>query len=367
MKFNVPRATLLAPLQQVIGVVEKRQTLPILSNVLLKLDEGWIELTGTDMEIQLVARTQTETGVTGSVTAPARKLLDILRLLPELSSIQVECREDRFSIRCGSGRYSLATLPVEHYPAFDSGAYELEASIPAETLRRALNKTLFAMAQQDVRYYLNGVLLDLEGATLRTVASDGHRLSLYEEDMGTPFPGNRQAIIPRKGVLELARLLTEADDTLTLRLATNTIAVDLGGISFSAKLIEGRYPDFRRVLPTELNRAYTVNRDELKGGLTRVSVLSGEKIKTVSLEVEDDATLVLKSHNPEQEDAEERLTVDMEGGGVAAGFNAGYLLDAINNVDSGQVRLSFTESANCCLVEDADDKRFKSIVMPMRL
>lgn len=367
MKFNVPRATLLAPLQQVIGVVEKRQTQPILSNILLRLDENGIELTGTDTEIQLVARTQADTGTTGTVTAPARKLLDILRLLPELSTVQVECKEDRFNIRCGGGRYSLATLPVDHYPAFDSGTYEFEASIPADTLRRALSKTLFAMAQQDVRYYLNGVLIDLEGATLRTVASDGHRLALYEEDMGTPFDGNRQAIIPRKGVLELARLLAEADDTVTLRIAPNTITVDLGDIRFSAKLIEGRYPDFRRVLPNELNRSYTAERDELKGALTRVSVLSGEKLKTISLEVGNDAAMVLKSHNPEQEDAEERLTIEMQGEGVAAGFNASYLLDAINNIDSGRAKLSFPASANSCLVEDAEDSRFKFIVMPMRL
>ena len=367
MKFTIPRETLLTPLQQVVGVIEKRQTMPILSNVLMTFGEGWIELTGTDLEIQLVARAQTDMTVSGSVTVPAKKLLDIIRLLPDRSPLQIECKEDRFSIRCGGGRYTLATLPVENYPAFDSGASELEVLVPADALRTALDKTMFAMAQQDVRYYLNGILLDLEGATLRTVSSDGHRLALYQETFEAPFASNRQVIIPRKGVQELARLLADADDTLTIRIAPNTIGVDLGAISFSAKLVEGRFPDFRRVLPSELNRFYKVDRDELKRALTRVSVLSDEKIKTISLEISDDGVMQLKTHKSEQEDAEEQLSVDAEGGGVSVGFNAHYLLDAVNNVDSDVAKLSFTESASSCLIEDAVDTRFKSIVMPMRL
>lgn len=367
MKFSIARETLLTPLQQVIGVVEKRQTQPILSNVLLRLGDGQLELTGTDLEVQLVARVGVESTDEGAITVPARKLLDIFRLLPERSQVTLERREDRLAIRGGSSRFSLTTLPVENYPAFDSGATELEVAIPSETLRLALDKTTFAMAQQDVRYYLNGLLLDLEGSTLRTVASDGHRLAVFQEVQASAFTSNRQIIVPRKGILELSRLLGDADDTLIIQISPNTVRVNLGTVSFSAKLVEGRFPDYQRVMPRDLNRIYQIDRDAFRGALSRVSVLSSEKQKSISLEVEDNGEMVLKGQNSEQEEAEERLTVAAEGGEVSVGFNAAYLLDAIGHVASETVRLSFTVAANSCLIEDTVDQRFQYVVMPMRL
>ena len=368
MKFSIARETLLTPLSRVIGVVEKRQTLPILSNVLIRLQDGQLELTGTDLEVQLVARVAVSSGEDGAVTVPARKLLDIFRLLPDNSEVKVETREDRVGIRCGSSRFSLTTLPVDNYPAFDSGATELEAAVPSETLRLALEKTQFAMALQDVRYYLNGLLLDLEGSTLRTVASDGHRLALFQEVLPTPFVSNRQIIIPRKGIQELSRLLGDADDTVIIQISPNTVRVDLGTVSFSAKLIEGRYPHYQRVIPTELNRRYRADKELLRGALSRVSLLSIEKQKSISLEVEGEGkVMVLKSQNTEHEEAEERLDIEAEGGGVSVGFNAGYLQEAITHADSEHVWLSFTQAANSCLVEDVTDQRYKFVVMPMRL
>ncbi len=367
MKFSIARETLLTPLQQVIGVIEKRQTQPILSNVLLRLGDGLLELTGTDLEVQLVARVEVEPGDAGAITVPARKLLDIFRLLPERSQVNLEHRDDRLTLRGGSSRFSLSTLPVENYPAFDSGSTELEVSITSECLRIALDKTTFAMAQQDVRYYLNGLLLDFEGSTLRTVASDGHRLALFQEVQSAPFASNRQIIVPRKGVQELARLLGDADDTLSIQISPNTVRVNLGAVSFSAKLIEGRFPDYQRVMPRDLNRSYQIDKEALRGALSRVSVLSAEKQKSISLEVDEAGEMILKSQNSEHEEAEERLTVTAEGGAVAVGFNAAYLLDAIGHVTSETVRLSFTAAANSCLVEDTVDHRFKYVVMPMRL
>jgi DNA polymerase-3 subunit beta len=367
MKFTIARETLLTPLQQVIGVIEKRQTLPILSNVLLKLADGQLELTGTDLEVQLVTRTTVETGGDGAVTVPARKLLDICRLLPDKSTISVECREDRFAIRCGSSRFNLSTLPADNYPEFDTGTSELEVAVPAASLSRALEKTTFAMAQQDVRYYLNGLLLDLDGRMLRTVASDGHRLAVFESPLELDADSGRQIIIPRKGVLELGRLLGEGEETVTVQIAPNTVRVNLGAVSFAAKLIEGRFPDFQRVMPRDLARVIWVDKDIFKAALTRVSVLSNEKYKSIAMEVDEEAVMSLKAQNPEHEEAEERVPVQLEGAGLSVGFNAAYLLDAINNVDSARVRLSFTENANSCLIEDSEDSRFKFIVMPMRL
>jgi DNA polymerase-3 subunit beta len=366
MKFTIVREDLLAPLQQVVGVVERKQTLPILSNVLLKLDEQQLELTGTDLEVQLVTRTGVDTGESGTVTVPARKFLDICRLLPDKSTVKVEARQDRFAITCGSSRFNLSTLPAENYPEFDAGIPEVEFAVPAKHLRRALEKTMFAMAQQDVRYYLNGLLLDLGGRTLRSVASDGHRLSFFEETLEEESDGSRQIIVPRKGILELNRLLGDDIESVTVQIAPNNLRVNLGALSFAAKLIEGRFPDYQRVMPRELTRTILADKNLFKGALTRVSVLSNEKYKGISLEV-DENTMCLKAQNPEHEEAEERFPVELTGNSISVGFNATYLLDALNNVDSEQVRLSFPDSSNSCLIEDCEDSRFKFIVMPMRL
>ena len=367
MKFNIPRESLLAPLQQVIGVIDKRQTMPILSNVLLKLADGQLEFTGTDLEVELVSRAAVESSDSGRVTVPARKLLDLCRLLPERSALSVECKDERFALRCGKSRFSLSTMPAENYPEFDRGTPELELTIPVSALRTALDKTMFAMAVQDVRYYLNGLLLDLDRGSLRTVASDGHRLAVFEEHLDFDVGVARQLIIPRKGVQELARLLGDFDETLTLEVSPNTARIRHANLSFAVKLIEGRFPDIQRVMPRELVRQYGLAKDELRGALTRVAVLSTDKMKTISLTVTEDEELVLQSQNPEHEEAEERLAVAAEGGGIAVGFNAAYLLEALNHVDSEEVRLSFPETANACLVEDVEDTRFRFIVMPMRL
>jgi len=367
MKFTITRENLLTPLQQVVGVVERRQTLPILSNVLLKLSDESLELTGTDLEVQLVTKAAVEGGDPGAVTVPARKFLDICRLLPDRSMVNIECRQEKFAIRCGSSRFNLSTLPAENYPEFDAGTPEVEVSVPRNCLRRALEKTVFAMAQQDVRYYLNGLLLDLGGQVLRAVSSDGHRLAFFEATLETGPVESRQIIVPRKGVLELNRLLGEGEDAVSIQIAPNNLRVDLGAVSFAAKLIEGRFPDYQRVMPRELTRVVLVDKAAFKGALTRVSVLSNEKYRGVSMEVGADGAMCLKAQNPEHEEAEERFPVELEGEDISVGFNASYLLDAINNVDSERVKLSFTESGNSCLIEDCEDGQFKFIVMPMRL
>ncbi len=366
MKFTISRENLLAPLQQVVGVIEKRQTLPILSNVLIRLADNRLEFTGTDLEVQLVTHSVTDSGEDGQITVPARKLLDICRLLPDGSSVNVECGADKLSIKSGRSRFSLSTLPADNYPAFDISSPEAEIGLSSRILKKAMEKTLYAMALQDVRYYLNGLLLDLDGALLRTVSSDGHRLAVYEEPLeGVDLPP-RQVIIPRKGVMELYRLLGDQDELITLQIAPNNIRVLMGDASFSAKLIEGRFPDFRRVMPRDISKTIHIGKDVFKSALTRVAVLSTEKIKGVSLEVSE-GLMNLQAQNPEHEEAEEELEVRLEGEGLSVGFNAAYLLDAINNVDADEVRLSFTDAANSCLIEDPQNQKYKFIVMPMRL
>lgn len=371
MKFTIAREAILAPLMQVSGVIEKRQTLPVLGNVLIKLSDGILEMTGTDLEVQLIARTAIDGATDGAVTVPARKLLDICRLLPDQSLLDFEARDDRFNLRSGKSRFNLSTLPADAYPEFDSGSAEFTCSIPASQLRLAMDKTMFAMAQQDVRYYLNGLYLEIDGAVLRAVASDGHRLAYFEDRLpdDAPRSGSCQIIVPRKGVLELARLIGDSDESIDLTVGTNSLRAKLGSLTFAAKLIEGRYPDYQRVMPKDFDRSIEADRDELRGALTRVAVLYNEKFKSITVDIGIDGKMALSAQNPDQEQAEEALDVDFAGAEepISVGFNALYLLDAINRVEAVRLRMSFTPSANSCLVEDQGDNRYRFVVMPMRL
>ena len=368
MKFSIVRENLLPPLQQVVSVIERKQTLPILSNVLLRLEEDRLFLTGTDLELQMVTQTTVEAGESGQITLPARKFLDICRLLPEKSLVKIKIDEDRAELSCSASRFNLATLPAENYPQFDSGTVDLTFQVPAPLLKKALDKTMFAMAVQDHRYFLNGLLLEIDGKNLRTVASDGHRLSYFHDALDNEtLQESRQIIIPRKGITELHRLLGDSTDQLTFRISANTVQAELGHFSFSAKLIEGRYPDYQRVIPREVAHTVMAERMPLKAALTRVSVLSNEKHKGLSLEVTDQQRLCIKAQNPEHEEAEDQLAIESTGNGFKVGFNFSYLLDAINNVDSDQVKLSLPGGCTNCRVEDTGDSRFIFVVMPMRL
>ena len=367
MRFQISREMLLAPLSALTGVVERRHTLPVLANILMRLDDDALEMTASDCEVQLVTRQAVEVFESGSATVPARKFLDIIRLLPDESLITLEVTSDRCLIRSGSSRFNLATLPVESYPAFDHGNADLEFELPAMMLRTALEKTAFAIAQQDVRYYLRGVLIDLEGAVLRTVASDGHRLAVFHEVMPTGFAVDHQIIVPRKGVLELCRLLGEYEGEVRLEASSNALRVQMGSVSFSTKLIEGRYPDYRRVFPPSFASTLHVARDLFRGALSRVGLITTEKQRSIRLETLSSTELMLSGHNTEQDDAEERLEAHLEGQPIASGFNAQYLSEAISHVSGSDLRISFSPEGNSCLVEDPDDPRYRCVVMPMRL
>jgi DNA polymerase-3 subunit beta len=370
MKLSISKENLLGPLQQVVGVVERRQTMAILSNVLLRTVEDRLLITGTDLEVQMIASAPAEISEQGEVTVPARKLLDICRSLADSAELKFEYLHDKISLQAGKSRFTLATLPAENYPAFDAAAgFDIAIDIPASMLSRALNKTLFAMAQQDVRYYLNGLMLELNEGVLRAVASDGHRLSLCEQSFVNADDSHafRQIIVPRKGVLELQRLLSnEADDALlTFELSSNNLCVTLGPVVFFAKLIDGRFPDFRRVLPKEIKWLLKIDRQEIKAALTRVSILSNDKFRGIHLSLAENL-LSLAAQNPEHEEAQEELTVEYAGKPFSVGFNVSYLLDAINNVDSTEVLFLFPEDAHSCVIQDAATHDFKFIVMPIR-
>jgi len=364
MKFTAEREDLLAALQAAIGVVERRQTMPILANVLLGAKEGQVAVTATDLEVELVAHAAVKVAAEGATTVPGRKLLDICRSLPEKSTIHFAQEGDRAVIRAGKSRFALSTLPAGEFPVVEEMNVQQTMEVPQPDLKRLLDRTHFSMAQQDVRYYLNGMLLESDGKMLRTVATDGHRLALCEIDLPTKGKG-QQIIIPRKGVLELQRLLG-SDGTLELTVGTNHIRVQIGDIRFTSKLIDGRFPEYGRVIPANPPRVVTADREVLRGALQRTSILSNEKYRGIRLSLKGSA-LTIQAHNPEQEEAEEEVEVQYDGEDLEVGFNVNYLMDAIAAIDGSEVEVGLSDGNSSCLIKAPGSTGCRYVVMPMRL
>ena len=364
MKFSAERESLLAALQSVIGVVERRQTMPILANLLLVANGGKLSITATDLEVELVASAEIKPGSDGRVTVPGRKLLDICRSLPEGVTLTLSQDGDRMTVKAGKSRFVLSTLPAADFPVIDELQHQQKFAIAQADLRRLLDKTHFSMAQQDVRYYLNGMLLETDGKMLRTVATDGHRLALCEMDLPSKAAG-QQVIVPRKGVLELQRLLgTEGDAEVTI--GSNHIRVQIGDVRFTSKLIDGRFPEYGRVIPTAPPRTVVADREVLRAALQRTSILANEKYRGIRLALKKNQ-LTLQAHNPEQEEAEEQVEVNYRGDDLEVGFNVGYLLDAIAAIDGSEVELGVTDGNSSCLVRSPGASSARYVVMPMRL
>lgn len=367
MKLEAKREELLKPLQYVIGVVERRQTLPVLSNVLVVAQGEELTLTATDMEVELAARAVLPISEAGETTLPARKLLDILRALPEGVAVFLAVDGDRATLRAGRSRFSLATLKAAEFPAQEELPFAGSVRLPQRALKMLIERTHFAMAQQDVRYYLNGLLLDIQGNRLRAVATDGHRLALCEVETETdPAALAQQLIVPRKGIQELLRLVLDSDAETILRIGTNHIQAGLEDIRFTSKLIDGKFPDYQRVVPKEGERAIVADRLTLRNALARAAILSSEKYRGVRLQA-DQGLLRIQAHNPEQEEAEEEMEVEHAGGALEIGFNVTYLLDALGALAGESVRLSFTDASSSCLIQDPAGGHSKYVVMPMRL
>ena len=364
MKFSAAREALLKPLQAVIGVVERRQTMPILSNVLIVARDGQVSITATDLEVELVAVADVETQSGGEITVSGRKLLDICRALPDGSGIDVGVSGEKLTVKSGRSRFNLATLPAAEFPVVEDIKSSQMISVSQEALGRLIEKTHFSMAQQDVRYYLNGMLLETGGGHLRAVATDGHRLALCQAQVDGSKE-EQQVIVPRKGVLELQRLLTGEGD-LNLELGANHVRIQLDGIRFTSKLIDGRFPEYERVIPKESSNELKADRGSFKGALQRTAILSNEKYRGIRLVIRDSG-VVLQAHNPEQEEAEEELEVEYSGEDIEIGFNVNYLLDALGAVEGDEVTLSVQDSNSSCLIRQPGNNDAKFVVMPMRL
>lgn len=368
--IKTERDSLLGPLQSVSGIVEKRHTLPILSNVLLEKKGDRLTFLATDIEIQITTVTDGAKGdADGAVTVGARKLQDILRSLPEGSEVSLTLEEKRLLLRAGKSRFSLQTLPAEDFPRMSvSDGDSRKIVVSQKAFRNLLGQTQFAMAAQDVRYYLNGLLLLVDGAELRAVATDGHRLayaSMGLED-AVEGPGRFEMILPRKTVLELNRLLPDNDDPLQIEFGNNQVRFQFGGINLISKLIDGKFPDYERVIPATLKNVVKIERTELLRSMVRAAILTNEKFRGVRLMLTG-GNLKIMAANAEQEEAQEELEVDYAGDPVDVGFNVGYLLDVLNNCDEAFVEWGFNDANSSALLTVPGNDRFKYVVMPMRI
>ncbi len=365
MKFSISRDALVKPLNLVAGVVERRQTLPILSNVLLSLNGSQLSLTGTDLEVELVGRVEVEGGAEdGEITVPARKLVDICKSLPDGSKIEFSLDSGKAMVRAGRSRFTLSTLPASEFPSVEEGGGDLTLEVPQSVIKRLIERTAFAMAQQDVRYYLNGMLLELKAGRLRMVATDGHRLALCTASDAVSV-GDASVIVPRKGILELSRLL-DADESLKLVIGSNHIRAANHQFTFTSKLVDGKFPEYERVLPKSADKTIVGERLELRQAFTRTAILSNEKYRGVRLKLSAD-TLDITANNPEQEQAEEVVAVEYQGDELEVGFNVSYLLDVLSVLDGDKIRLSLSDSASSALLEEAEEGDSLYVVMPMRL
>jgi len=367
MHFTIQREALLKPLQLVAGVVERRQTLPVLSNVLLVVEGQNLSLTGTDLEVELVGRVALEDiAEPGEITVPARKLMDICKSLPSDALIDVRLDEQKLVVKAGRSRFTLSTLPANDFPTVEEGPGSLNFTLPQAKLRRLIERTSFAMAQQDVRYYLNGMLLEVSANVLRAVATDGHRLAMCSMTAGIEQVDRHQVIVPRKGILELARLLTEQDGEVAIVLGQHHIRATTGDFTFTSKLVDGKFPDYERVLPKGGDKLVVGDRQVLREAFSRTAILSNEKYRGIRLLLAS-GTLKIQANNPEQEEAEEEVAVDYTGAGLEIGFNVSYLLDVLGVMTTDQVRLILSDSNSSALVQEAENDESAYVVMPMRL
>ncbi|WP_018714703.1 DNA polymerase III subunit beta [Brachymonas chironomi] len=365
--FKAPQAQVLSALQSVAGIVERRHTLPILANVLLRKQDDMLQLITSDLEIQI--RTVAELGGDAgefSTTVGARKLIDILRTMPADQIVTLESSQNKLILKGGKSKFTLQSLPAEDFPLVQEAAnFGPQFSVPQKVLKQLLSQVSFAMAVHDIRYYLNGILFVAEGNKLSLVATDGHRLAFASATLESEVP-KQEVILPRKTVLELQRLLSDADGAIDMQFAGNQAKFSFGGMEFVSKLVEGKFPDYNRVIPRDHRNLVTLGRAPLLAALQRTAILTSEKFKGVRLNF-DNATLRIACNNAEQEEAVDELDIDYAGNPIEIGFNVTYLMDVLGNMGQDMVQIALQDNNSSALVTIPDNDQFKYVVMPMRI
>jgi len=368
MKFSILREDILKPLQTIIGVVERRQTLPVLSNILMVVKDNGLSMTTTDLEVEMVAKTALQDAESGETTVPARKFVDICRALPDGASVTVtlDTEKEKVTVKSGKSRFTLATLPVSDFPGVDEVSEQYSLEIPQGELKRLIEKTHFAMAQQDVRYYLNGLLLEISKGMVRTVATDGHRLAMCSYECDANPADTLQLIVPRKGIMELVKLLEDSNEPVKLQVGNNHIRISLNEFIFTSKLIDGRFPDYERVIPKNSDKSIEADRESVRQAMVRTSILSNEKYRGIRLRLQNNS-LQAQANNPEMEEAEEEVEVNYDGPEMEIGFNVSYLLDALGAVSENTVVMELGDANSSCVIHPNEDQSCTYVIMPMRL
>ncbi len=367
MKFSINRELLLKPLLLVSGAVERKSTLSILGNILFEISKQSLTMTATDLELEMVAYADIDNqDDDGKLTIPARKLLDICKSLPENSLITFTAQDDTVKLSSGRSRYSLSTLPATDFPNIEEWKGDVEFKLLKSELLRLIESTHFSMANQDVRYYLNGMSIESEGNEIRSVATDGHRLAICKISNDSLALPARQVIVPRKGILEIIRLLSPVDEEVDVYLGSNHIRIIDSEFTFTSKLVDGRFPDYRRVLPRNGDKIFITDKEQLRQVLSRASILSNEKFKGVRLNFSH-SLLKITANNPEQEQAEEELEIDFPYENLEVGFNVSYVLDVLSAIKDEQVKFTLADANSSVVIEGADSGEALYVVMPMRL
>ncbi len=367
MTFKINRDVLLKPLSAVTSIVEKRHTLPILSNVLIEAADKQLTLTATDLEMQISLIIATDSSTVLSTTLSARKLLDICRSLPESSEMNLTAQESRMTLKAGKSRFNLQTLPAADYPLMSKSISTptLTITIAQNKLKQLLKQVEFAMAQQDIRYYLNGLLIEVNGSKLSVVGTDGHRLSFTSTELTQSYE-KQEFILPRKTVIELIKLLDDSEHDVNIEMSQAQVNFSFGDIRLISKVIDGKFPDYNRVIPTGHQNSFVADRVAILTAMQRASILSNEKYRGIRMVLSENS-LSMISTNSEQEEAEEELEINYSQDALDIGFNVTYMIDVLNNVNSANVIFSFADANSSCLVTVAEDPNYKYVVMPMRI
>ena len=365
MDFYITKEEVVKSLNQTLGVVEKRQTLPILSNILLEVDESSLKLTATDLESE-ISTTSTVSNYKsgGKTTTPARKLSDLCRLMPDLAEIHFFLDGDNLKIETESGKYNLSTLPSEDFPVFEIEDTQSQINISSQNLKNLITKTSFAMGNQDWRHYLNGLYMMIDDKVITTVATDAHRLAMATSSLNEASSESTSGIVPRKSINEIGKLVGDESENVVIQLGQTSIAANVSGTTFVSKLIEGKFPDYEQVIPSGESSLLVVDRKNFSESLSRVSVLSSEKYKGVRIITKKDS-LNISANNPEKEQGEENLPCEYQGEEIDIAFNVNYLQEILSTIDSETIEINFFGSEKSCLITDPNSENLKYVVMPL--
>ena len=365
MDFYITKEEVVKSLNLTLGVVEKRQTLPILSNVLFEVDESSLKLTATDLESE-ISTTSTISNFKsgGKITAPARKLSDLCRLMPDLVEIHFFLDGDNLKIETESGKYNLSTLPSEDFPVFEIEDTQSQINISSQNLKNLITKTSFAMGNQDWRHYLNGLYMMIDDKVITTVATDAHRLAMATSSLNEASSESTSGIVPRKSINEIGKLVGDESENVVIQLGQTSIAANVSGTTFVSKLIEGKFPDYEQVIPSGESSLLVVDRKNFSESLSRVSVLSSEKYKGVRIITKKDS-LNISANNPEKEQGEENLSCEYQGEEIDIAFNVNYLQEILSTIDSEKIEINFFGSEKSCLITDPNSENLKYVVMPL--